>query len=448
MREAWDYPRALEWLDGLLNYERSALPYAEIKLQRIQALLRRLGDPQDRLRSVLAAGTKGKGSTAAMLVSILQAHGQRVGFYSKPHLWDYRERIRINDVLVPPDRLARLVQDTVPAVEAGAHDPWGKPTYFEVSVALAARHFVEEGVQRAVLEVGIGGRLDATNACHPEVSVVTPISYDHTDVLGSTLREIAREKAGIIRPGGLVVCAPQPPEAEEVLEATCRELGARRVRVGSEVQFHVEASELSGVRLSVQTPLQRYGGLWVPLLGRHQATNAAVAVAAVEAWLARDGERPDPQLVREGLARVRWPARQELVGQRPWVLVDVAHNPASMRALRATLEELFPDRRVVLVLGMVRGHEVWQTAREVLPCADEVVVTTAQHVRAVPAGELAQTLREAHPRVQVVEDCEAAVAHALRCCGREDLLVVTGSFFVAGPARKWLVARAPAAPVS
>ncbi|MDR5676144.1 MAG: Mur ligase family protein, partial [Armatimonadota bacterium] len=369
MRAAWDYPRALEWLDGLLNYERSAVPYAEIKLQRIQALLRRLGDPQDRLRSVLAAGTKGKGSTAAMLVSILQAHGQRVGFYSKPHLQDYRERIRINDVLVPPERLARLVQDTVPAVEAGARDPWGKPTYFEVSVALAARYFVEEGVQRAVLEVGIGGRLDATNACHPEVSVVTPISYDHTDVLGSTLREIAREKAGIIRPGGLVVCAPQPPEAEEVLEATCRELGARRVRVGSEVQFHVEASELSGVRLSVQTPLQRYGGLWVPLLGRHQATNAAVAVAAVEAWLARDGERPDPQLVREGLARVRWPARQELVGQRPWVLVDVAHNPASMRALRATLEELFPDRRVVLVLGMVRGHETWQTAQEVLPCA-------------------------------------------------------------------------------
>lgn len=444
MSGAWSYEQALDWLDGLLNYERSAVPYAEIKLQRIQALLRRLGDPQDRLRAVLVAGTKGKGSTAVMLVSILQAHGQKVGFYSKPHLWEYRERIRVNDSLVAEDRLARLVQDTAPAAEAGALDPWGKPTYFEVSVALALRYFVEERVDRAVLEVGIGGRLDATNACRPELSIVTPISYDHTDVLGRTLQEIAREKAGIIRPGGLVVCSPQPPEAEEVLESTCRELGARRVRVGSEVRLRVEASDLRGVRLHVDTPAASYPDLWVPLVGRHQATNAAVAVAAAEVWLSRDGARLDPDAVREGLARVRWPARQEVLSDRPWVLVDVAHNPASMRALRATLDELFGGRRLVLVLGMVRGHEVWETVREVVPRAAEVVVTTPRHVRAVPAAELAEVVRGLHPHVRVVEECDAAVAWGLRRCGAEDVLVVTGSFFVAGPARRWLVAHAAA----
>lgn len=448
MSGPWTYPQALAWLEGLLNYEQSALPYAQIKLQRMRALLRRLGDPQDRLRTVLVAGTKGKGSTAAMLVSILHAHGQRVGFYSKPHLWDYRERIRIGDELVPPERLARLVQEMAPAVEVGASDPWGRPTYFEVSVAVALRYFVEEGVDRAVLEVGIGGRLDATNACDPELSVITPVSYDHTDVLGRTLREIAHEKAGVIRPGRPVVSAPQHPDAEAVLEEACRELGAFRVRVGSDVRYRVEASDLEGVRLSVQTRAARYPDLRVPLLGRHQATNAAVAVAAAEGWLQGDGHRLEPEAVREGLAAVRWPARQEIVGERPWVVVDVAHNPASMRALRQTVEELFGGRRVVLVLGMVRGHEVESTVREILPAADHVVVTTAHHVRAVPAGELAEVVRATHPRVEVVDDCEGAVAEALDRCGVEDVLVVAGSFFVAGPARRWLVARGCAAPVS
>lgn len=448
MRESWSYVQALDWLEGLLNYERTAMAYAQIKLQRIQALLRRVGDPQDHLRTVLVAGTKGKGSTAAMLVSILQAHGQRVGLYSKPHLEDYRERIRINDALIPEEAVARLVQETVPAVEAGDADPWGRPTYFEVSVALAVRYFVDQRVDRAVLEVGIGGRLDATNACHPEVSVITPISYDHTDVLGRTLREIAGEKAGIIRPRGLVVSAPQLPEADEVLEETCRQLGTRRVRVGDEVAFSVDRSDLTGVWLSVQTPRARYPNLGVPLLGRHQATNAAVAVATAEAWLALDGGRLDPEAVRAGLAAVRWPARQELLAERPWVLVDVAHNPASMRALGATLEELFAGRRVVLVLGMVRGHELRPTAEQIVPLADEVVVTTPHHVRAVPAHELAAVLRSMHPRVYAVDGCEDAVAQGLARCGSEDVLVVTGSFFVAGPARRWLVARVPTTRVS
>jgi dihydrofolate synthase/folylpolyglutamate synthase len=441
---AWSYERVLAWLDGLLNYERVAIPYAQIKLERIRALLRRLGDPQDRLRTVLVAGTKGKGSTGAMLAAVLQAHGQRVGFYSKPHLWDYRERIRVNDELVPQEALADLVERVAPAVEAGDGDPWGKPTYFEVSVALALLHFLEARVDRAVFEVGIGGRLDATNVCWPEVSVITPISHDHTDILGQTLREIASEKAGIVRPGGTVVLAPQQPEAEEVLVATCRELSARTVWVGEDVRLEVEHSGLGGVRFSVTTPGQRYEGLHVPLLGRHQATNAAVAVAAAECWAAVDGWSLAPDAVREGLARVRWPARQELVGTRPWALVDVAHNPASMEALRQTVGELFSGRRVVLVLGMVRGHDARETISRILSVADEVVVTTPRHVRPVPAGELAALVAASHPRVHVVEDCEQAVRWAFGRCAPEDVLVVAGSFFVAGPARVVLAGRAGA----
>lgn len=447
MSGTWSYERTLTWLDGLLNYERVAIPYAQIKLERIRTLLHRLGDPQDRLQTVLVAGTKGKGSTGAMLVAILQAHGRRVGFYSKPHLWDYRERIRINDDLISPQELATLAERIAPAVEAGEQDPWGKPTYFEVSVALALLHFREARVDHAVLEVGIGGRLDATNVCWPRVSVITPISHDHTDILGHTLREIAQEKAGIIRHRGNVVLSPQPPAAEEVLRATCGEMHARTLWVGQDVQLEVERSGLDGVRLRVATPARRYEDLHVPLLGRHQATNAAVAVAAAECWAALEGWSLEPEAVREGLARVRWPARQELVDARPWVLVDVAHNPASMEALRRTLDELFSDRRVVLVLGMVRGHDAQQTASRILPVADEVVVTTPRHVRPVPAEELATLVAATHPRVQVVEDCEEAVRWARARCAPEDVLVVAGSFFVAGPARAALAGQA-GAPVS
>ncbi|MDR5709671.1 MAG: folylpolyglutamate synthase/dihydrofolate synthase family protein [Armatimonadota bacterium] len=433
------YQQALAWLEGLLNYERAPMPYAQIKLNRIRALLGRLGNPHTSLRTVLVAGTKGKGSTAAMMAAVLQESGERVGLYSKPHLVDFRERIRVGDVLVSEETLADLVAEVRPAVEAGDADPWGRATYFEVSVALALLYFLRERVHRAILEVGIGGRLDATNVCDPELSVITPISYDHTDLLGNTLREIASEKVGIARRRGTVVTAPQLPEPWEVLHERCRELGAHLIEVGRDVRYEIHRVGLDGVDFTVETPLSRYEDLHVPLLGRHQAVNAAVAVTAVEELLRREGRRIAPEVVRAGLARLSWPARQELLSFRPAILVDVAHNPASMAALRDTLKELFPGRRVVLVLGMIATHDPDPVAQLIVPLAEEVITTTPQDPRALPADALAEVARRYTSRVLSLLDPQEALASSLRRLGEEDLLVVTGSFYLAGPLREALL---------
>lgn len=437
------YTEALAWLDDLLRHDRPALPYEEVRLRRIRSLLTRLGSPHERLTVVLVAGTKGKGSTAAMLAAILQQHGQRIGLYSKPHLVDYRERIRVDGTLISPDELARLIAEIKPAVEAGDAEPWGRPTYFEVAVALALLHFMDQRVDVAVMEAGIGGRLDATNVCDPRLSVITPVSYDHMDVLGNTLRQIATEEAGIVRPGGLAVTAPQTDEARDAILETCRQHGARLVEVGRDVTFEISSSTLQGVRLAVRTPKASYEEVHVPLLGRHQATNAAVAVAAAESLRDLNAEA-----VRGAFAGLRWPARSEILADRPTVVVDVAHNPASIGALRATIQELFRGRRIVLVFGMIASHDPAEPAELLVPLVDEVVVTTPLHVRPVPADEMAEVVRRHNEHVTVCPDREGALEHALSRTGPDDVLLVTGSFFLVGMAREWLLERVRRAPVS
>jgi dihydrofolate synthase/folylpolyglutamate synthase len=293
-----------------------------------------------------------------------------------------------------------------------------------------------------VLEVGIGGRLDATNVCCPRLSVITPISYDHMDLLGPTLGRIATEKAGIVRPGRLVVIAPQAEEARAAILAACSARDARCLEVGRDVTFEIAGSTLEGSRLVVHTPATSYEDVHVPLPGRHQATNAAVAIAAAEAL--RD---LDTDAVRRALAGLRWPARSEILADRPTVFVDVAHNPASMLALRATLRELFSGRRIVLVFGMIASHDPAEPAAIVAPLADEVIVTTPLHVRPVPAEELAQVVRAHNPRVTVRPDREDALEDALSRTRPQDVLLVTGSFFLVGVAREWLLERLRRAPV-
>jgi dihydrofolate synthase/folylpolyglutamate synthase len=433
------YRDAMGWLDGLLNYERTpAIPYNEIKLQRMEALLCRLGNPEARLPTVLIAGTKGKGSTAAMLSALLRAGGARVGLYTKPHLVDYRERIRVDGRRISESDLAGVIAEVIPHAEAGGTDAWGPPTYFEVSVALALLHFVREGVAHAVVEVGIGGRLDATNACRPNVSVITPISYDHMAVLGDTLTRIAAEKAGILRPGGRAVLAPQPEEAQRALDEAVARHGACVTQVGRDVGVVVHTSSLDGVTFAVRTPGAEYVDLRVPLLGRHQATNAAVAIAAAEAIEQRRGASLAPDVVRAGLAGLRWPGREEVLSRDPLVIIDVAHNPASMRALRDTLRELAPDRRMVLLFGMIAGHDPQETVPIIAPIASEVVVTTPDHPRSHPAADVGEVVRRHATNVTIEPRREAAYALALARTGPADALVVTGSFFLAGGAREWL----------
>ncbi len=439
------YDAALRYIDSLITAERPPVrpeerpAYHEGKLERMRHLLHLLGDPHTQLRSVLVAGTKGKGSTVSMIAEILRAARWRVGWTVKPHLVDYRERIRVGGQVIPRADLVALVDAVRPAVEAARAHPWGRPTYVETTVAMAFLYFVRRRVDVAIVEVGIGGRLDATNVLAPLVSVITPISYDHMELLGSTLAQIAREKAGIIRPGGRVVSAPQVEEAGSVIAETCAARGARLTLVGRDVAVRVRDSSLDGVRAEISGLRGRYE-VQVPLLGRHQATNAAVAVAVAE-LLGERGLAAGEEAVRRGLAAVRWPARVELIGVRPYILVDVGHNPASMQALRDTVQELLGGRRLVLVFGMLATKDYRSVTSLIAPLADVVVTTAPDNAHALPAGALADEARRYTRHVIPIEDRRAAVARALELTGPEDVLVVTGSFYLVGEAREWLARR-------
>ena len=437
------YAAALRFLDGLIRADQPRQPYREVKLARMFHLLGLLGDPHRRLKTVLVAGTKGKGSTAVMIAGILRAQGLRVGLTVKPHLTDYRERIQLAGRMIPRAALATLVEQVRPAVEAGRALAWGPPTYVETTVAMAFLYFAQQRVDLAVVEVGIGGRLDATNVLDPLVAVLTPISYDHMEILGGTLTEIATEKAGIIRAGGRVAASPQPDEALRTIAHACEAQHARLVLVGRDVEARIEAVSLAGVRATIRGLRGTYP-IRLPLLGRHQGVNAATAIAAVELLADRVGP-VSAGAVRRGLAAVRWPARVELIETRPYTIVDMGHNPASMAALRETLQELLGGRRLVLVFGMLETKDYRTVTAMIAPLADAVVTTTPDNPHALPAAVLAAEVRKYTARVTALPDRRAAVEHGRALAGPEDVLVVTGSVYLVGEAREWLRRRKPAA---
>ncbi|HET8998994.1 MAG TPA: folylpolyglutamate synthase/dihydrofolate synthase family protein [bacterium] len=438
------YAAALRYLDSLIRTDRPRRPYHDEKLARMRHLLSLLGDPHRRLRTVLVAGTKGKGSTAVMIAGILRAMGLRVGLTVKPHLVDYRERIQIAGHKISREDLAALVDKIRPVIEKSQDLVWGPPTYVETTVALAFLHFVEARVDLAVVEVGIGGRLDATNVLDPLVSVITPISYDHTEILGDTLTAIAGEKAGIVRAGGRVVSAPQPDEALRTIARIVEEKDAHLVVVGRDLDVRLEASSLQGVRATVRGLRDTYS-VRVPLLGRHQAVNAATAIGAVE-LLGDESVPVGADAIRRGLATVRWPARIELIDTAPHTIIDVGHNPASMAALRDALQELLGGRRLVLVFGMLATKDYRTVTAMIAPLADAVITTTPDNPHALPAEELATEVRRYTGRVTSVPDRRLAVERGRALAGPEDVFLITGSFYLVGEAREWLRRRKAAAP--
>lgn len=423
---------ATAFIDGLLSRRRPAAATDErIRLRRAETLLRRIGNPHRAVPTVLVAGTKGKGSTAAMMAFVLRAAGHRIGLYTKPHLADYRERFRLNGALIAPEDVVRAVEVLRPHVDAMEAGPDGAPTYFEASVAIAFWYFARSQVDLAIVEVGLGGRLDATNVADPVLSVITPVSYDHMEVLGATLGSIAREKAGIIRDGGAVVSAPQPPEALAAIIDVCARRDARLHLVNEIMTWEAETSTFHEQTFALRGPWRSYGRLRLPLVGAHQLVNAATAVAAVEI-VSHHGMPVGDDAIREGLAALRWPAREEVIHERPYVVLDVAHNPASLGALRQTLETLFPGRRIILVFGMVATHDHRASTSLIAPLAQTAIVTTPHHAKPLPAAVLAEEVRRYAPVVEVVEDRRAAVDRALALAGEEDVVVITGSFFLVG----------------
>ncbi|HWC89368.1 MAG TPA: Mur ligase family protein, partial [Pirellulales bacterium] len=357
LRSTTSYDAALAFLWQRIDYERAlAVSYGEraYKLDRMRELLARLGDPQTRLPIVHVAGTKGKGSTAAMTAAVLTAAGYRTGLYSSPHLQTIEERMAVDGQNCPRADFAGWLERLRPVVEsmdaAAARLP-GEcgPTYFELTTALALLHFAEQRVDAAVLEVGMGGRLDSTNVCLPLISVITSISFDHTKQLGNTLAAIAGEKAGIIKPGVPVVSGVVPDEPRQVIAAVSQAFGSRLVQLGRDFDFfyrppldcdRCDQSARFDYRYTSGPSSRQWNDIELNLLGRHQAANAAVALATLE-QLSERGFRIPESAVRGGLKNVRWPARVEVVGRRPTIVIDAAHNLASAIALIETIDESF-----------------------------------------------------------------------------------------------------------
>lgn len=443
------YEQAVEFLFNRVNFERlSGMQYSadDFKLDRMRELLRRLGDPHEAVPAVHIAGTKGKGSTAAITAAILSAAGIRVGLFTSPHISVFEERMAVNGVIPSADDLVDLVRPVALVVaELDKLPGHMSPTYFEIATALAWLYFREQRAEIAVLEVGMGGRLDATNLCRPAVCVVTTISRDHTRQLGSRLDQIAREKAGIIKSAVPVVSGVADEEARAVVAETCRRQGAPLLELGRDFQYRYRPATIGGLRadeatVDIVAPGHTWHGLTLPLVGEHQARNLALATMTIK-LLAEQGWKIPPDAVTEGLAHLRWPGRIEVLGRAPTVIVDAAHNWEAVAALLRTLDESFEAQRRVLIFAATRDKDVSGMLRQLLPRFDTVVITCFQNnPRHVPVEALAETVRGLTDQLfHTAPDAASAWKLARRFSSEGDLICVTGSFFLAAEVRELIV---------
>jgi dihydrofolate synthase/folylpolyglutamate synthase len=435
-----DFSTALDYILSFADYERLPRSALVFDLRRIEMLLERLGNPQQAAKSVHVAGTKGKGSTAAMIASILSHSGYRTGLYTSPHLHSFTERIKIDGRPVAEDAFSRVVERIKPEVEAVNHfGAFGELTTFEILTALAFSYFQERRVDYQVLETGLGGRLDATNVVKPEVCVITSISFDHMDVLGNTLTQIAREKAGIIKPGSSVVCSPQSAEAMEVIEKRCQEWGVRLIRVGSEVTWQRKAFNPEGQSFMLKGIRGEYE-LNIPLLGEHQLENAATAVATAEV-LAERGAKISAEGIARGLAEVHWPGRLQILRREPWTIVDAAHNADSAKKLVKALKSYFSFERVFLIFGASADKNIPGMVAELAFLPNVVIVTRSHHPRALEPAKLASEFAQRGITPEVAENVAYAVELALAKAMPHDLICATGSIFIVAEVMEYLQKR-------
>jgi len=416
---------------------------AKFDLLNITVLAERLGHPERRYPSAHVAGTNGKGSTAAMLESMLRAAGLRTGLYTSPHLERINERIRVNGEEISDAEFAetftrlRLIIEELLAAGASAGGLAAHPSYFECLTAMAFDVFARREVEFAVFEVGMGGRLDSTNIIEPEVAVITQIDFDHEAFLGHSIEEIAGEKAGIIKPGAWVVSAAGNPEARRVIARRCAEQNARLVDIDE--MFHVEHLRAEGgcYRAKVSARDSAFSiEVALPLPGRFQVRNAVTAIGAAR-LLAERGFPIDGAAIAKGIATVRWPGRLERVNEHPAVFLDGTHNPAGARELLAFWQEHFEGRRIVLVYGAMRDKAVDEITGLLFPCAARIIVTQPKQPRAISAAALAEMTGHLSANIDVVEAPEEAMEKALALAGPDDVIFSTGSLYLVGDLRGW-----------
>ncbi|MDD5190526.1 MAG: bifunctional folylpolyglutamate synthase/dihydrofolate synthase [Dehalococcoidales bacterium] len=431
------FQQALDFIYSFIDYERQRTPRTRQTwdLKRIQNLLARLANPHLQVKTVHVAGSKGKGSTSSMVASVLTAAGYKTGLYTSPHLHLYNERIRIDGHYITNDEIVALISKIKPAVEVvNLENPEKNEhlTTFEITTALGFLYFAAKKAEFQVIEVGLGGRLDATNVVQPEVSVITSISYEHTELLGNTLTAIAGEKAGIIKPGGIVVVAPQVPEAEKAITAIAGQQHARQIYVGRDITYKSTGFSNATQSLLVRGRLDTYG-ITIPLLGKFQLDNAATAVGALEVLIEKGYRIPKTAII-EGMANVQWEGRLQILNHEPLVITDGAHNQDSIHKLCEALRQYFKYDQAILVLGMSADKDVTGIVSELAPFFGKVIATRSVHPRSMLTAPIAAEFRKHNIDIKQTEDISVALPMALRMAGKNDLICVTGSLFVAAGA--------------
>jgi dihydrofolate synthase/folylpolyglutamate synthase len=412
-----------ESLDYLTSLGRFGI---KLGLERTEALLHELGDPQELFQGVLVAGTNGKGSVCAMVASVMQAAGYRVGLMPKPHLISYTERIQVDQRPITEEDFAALLTKLQPAINKVAAD-LGTPTEFEILTSAALYYFARAGIDLLVCEVGLGGRLDSTNVLDLGVSVITNIALDHTQYLGSTLEAIASEKAGILKPDSIAITGAQAP-ALAVIEAAAQKQQIPLLRLGQEIELTPIDKEWAGVQATVTTPVGTYRDLRIPLLGLHQANNAAVAVAAIDALRSRGWEISDGAL-RDGLARTRWPGRLEVIDRNPIVLVDGAHNPAGLEQSLATVRKLAKDRPLVIVFGAMKDKDLPAMLAQLRAMDAPVIFSAIDWHRAAAPADLAEQFGAP---AETAESSGEALDRGRRRASSNGIVLVCGSLYLVG----------------
>ncbi len=447
------YPQTIQYLDSFVNYEKkTGYPYKQsFKLERIEEFLKVIGNPQEGLKCIHVAGTKGKGSVCILTAYVLKEAGYKVGLYTSPHFSSIRERIRILSCddpmdmdfcgMVSEEELEELVSELKPEIDSYNNaSSCGPLTFFEVYTALGLLYFKRKKVDFVVLETGLGGRLDATNVVNPLICSIPSISYDHAQKLGDTLSQIAKEKCGIIKRNSLVISAPQSDEAMRVIRDVALTQEARLYTVGKDLNFQTLNSSLSYQEFNFNSELGELNNLKIKLLGRHQLVNACVAIGLLLGLKKYCGVKILRSAFKKGFLSALWPGRFEVVSKNPWVVLDGAHNADSARVLKDAVRNYFPDKKVILILGVSKDKDIKGICSELSPLASRIILTRAKNDRSLNPDELPlflEGLTKLKP--QIVSNAKEAFKKANDMTRQDSLILISGSLYLVAEAREFIL---------
>jgi dihydrofolate synthase/folylpolyglutamate synthase len=430
-----NYNQAIEYIYGLNKYG------IKLGLKNIGLLLSLFDNPHLKTKVIHIAGTNGKGSTAAMLFSILKAAGYKVGLYTSPHLVHFQERMKVNEKEISQHEVCSLLERVKPAIKKVATtDGYQHPTFFEVITVMAFLYFYKNNVDFSIMEAGLGGRLDATNICQSLISIISHIDYDHMDKLGNTLSDIAGEKADIIKKNTNVINAKQYQDAHEVIAAITKKRHSKLYSVGKEINPHLIFSDLEGSNFNYSGIFADYQNMHIPLAGTYQVENASMAIAVAEILNSKN-YKINTKAISEGLYNTKWPGRFEIVRREPMVILDGAHNPNGVARFGENLKRFVPNKKIIAILGIFSDKDYQSILKNIVPISNQIILTMANNPRATPTHILAREAGNYINPEKIIEKntVDAAIQEALRIAEKDDLICVTGSLYTVGEAEAYFL---------